>query len=238
MKIFISEIEEIFKDIFKHEEGLVKSVETVFEKSDNSDFYKLVISIHEMSIEDTIIIHTKFVFKTDTNKEYLIDNSFSYLYDINCIYHTIKFDSISKLRSKIESIVRNNKFGEDIILLSDFIVSPVTFLNFYLTREKITDYSVYDVAYDPKFKMTPCYETTFDFKINVNNNYNIDLSISKNNSNSKEAEYKFAFKFMDDYDNIVTDTLKNIHYTIGGGLSEILNRNLKNIKESDANKKV
>ena len=37
-------------------------------KIDNEEFYKLVISIHGLSMEDTLIIHTKFIFKTDLEK--------------------------------------------------------------------------------------------------------------------------------------------------------------------------
>ena len=61
--IKISEIEEIFKEIFDEDKGLVKSVETVYEQPNgSSDFLKLVISIHGLTFEDVSIIHTKFVF--------------------------------------------------------------------------------------------------------------------------------------------------------------------------------
>jgi len=65
VKTKISEIEQTFKDIFEDEEGKVSSVETIYEMSEDEKFYKLVISIHNLSIEDTVIIHTKFIFKTD-----------------------------------------------------------------------------------------------------------------------------------------------------------------------------
>jgi len=79
----IAEIEQAFKDIFEEEEGLVQSIDTVYEMSQDENFYKLVISIHGLSVEDTLIIHTKFIFKVDLEKRNLIDNSFIYLYDIN-----------------------------------------------------------------------------------------------------------------------------------------------------------
>ena len=74
--IRIAEIEQTFKDIFDEEEGLVQSVDTVYELSKDEQFYKLVISIHGLSVEDTLIIHTKFIFKVDSEKRKLIDNSF------------------------------------------------------------------------------------------------------------------------------------------------------------------
>jgi hypothetical protein len=68
MKTKISEIESAFKEIFEEEEGKVSSVESVYELSENEDFYKLVISVHNLSTADTLIIHTKFIFKTDLKK--------------------------------------------------------------------------------------------------------------------------------------------------------------------------
>ena len=100
----------------------------------------------------------------------------------------------------------------------------------YMRRYNITDYSVFDVEYSPKFKSTPCDKTTFDFKININNNYNIDLSIRK--IDRKDADgldtFKFQFKFMDEIDTIESDTLKNFHFIIGSNIAKILDRKLKN----------
>ena len=162
--IRIAEIEQTFKDIFEKEEGLVQSVDTVYELSNDEEFYKLVISIHGLSIEDTLIIHTKFIFKTDLEKRNLIDNSFIYLYDINCNYRKTDFRNIVDLKTKIEDIIQSNDFGEDIQILSDFIEAPAMFLNHYMRRAKITEYSIFDVIYEPKFKTAPCDAITFDFE--------------------------------------------------------------------------
>ena len=74
MEIKISEIEQVFKDVFVAEEGVVNTVESVYEMSRDEDFYKLVISIHGLSTQDTSIIHTKFIFKTDLDKRHIVDN--------------------------------------------------------------------------------------------------------------------------------------------------------------------
>ena len=103
--IRIQEIEEAFKEIFDEEKGVVTSVDTVYEKSENEDFLKLVICLHGLSTEDISIIHTKFVFKTDLMKRNIIENSFIYLYDINCVYHKIEFDSIIDMKKKIDDIL-------------------------------------------------------------------------------------------------------------------------------------
>lgn len=228
--IRIAEIEQTFKDIFEEEEGLVQSIETIYELSENEEFYKLVISIHGLAIEDTLIIHTKFIFKVDTNKRNLIDNSFIYLYDINCNYHKVDFRNIVDMKNKIEDIMESNDFGEDIQILSDFIEAPAMFLNYYMRRAKITEYSIFDVKYEPKFKTTPCDKTTFDFEVDVNNNYKFDVSIYKIDRKSDDEEndtYRYQFKFMDDIETIEIDTLRNIHFTIGSNIARILDKKLK-----------
>lgn len=228
--IKISEIEQTFKDVFQEEEGLVQTLESVYELSEDEQFYKLVISLHNLSIKDTLIIHTKFIFKTDLKKTQIIDKSLIYLYDINCIYHKIDFNNVIDLKEKIEKILETNNFGEDIKILSDFISAPAMFLNHYMRRAKITEYSIFDVKYDPKFKTAPCDEVTFDFEVDINNNYKVYVSIHKIDRPSNDEEfdtYKFQFKFMDEIKTIDNDTLQNIHYTIGSNIAKILDDKLK-----------
>lgn len=226
--IRIAEIEQLFKDIFEEEKGKVSSVESVYELSKDEKFFKLVISIHNLSTKDTSIIHTKFMFKTDLKKTHIIENNFLYLFDINCIYHKVDFENIVDLRKRIEDVIESNNFGQDIQILSDFIEAPAMFLNYYMRRSKITQYSVFDVEYEPKFKTTPCDRVSFDFKININDNYHFELSITKKESDSTEEPdiYKFQFKFLDEYKTIDNDTLTNIHYTIGSNIAKILDEKL------------
>jgi hypothetical protein len=230
MEIKISEVEQVFKDVFDEEEGVVNSVETVYESPEEGDFLRLIISIHGLSTQDASIIHTKFIFKVDKDKRKVVEDSFIYLYDINCVYHRIQFTSVVDMKNKVEEVIQARKFGEDIQILSDFIESPAMFLNYYMRRAKITDYSVFDVEYEPKFKTQPCDQTTFDFKVNINNNYNIEVSIKK--VDREEAEdvdrYKFQFKFMDEITTQESDTLKNLHFFIGDHVAKILDKKLKN----------
>lgn len=230
MNIKISEIEQIFKDVFEEEEGVVNTVESVYEMSSEEDFYKLVISIHGLAIQDVSIIHTKFIFKADLDKRNIIENSFIYLYDLNCVYHKIEFSNVVDMKKKIEDIIESNNFGEDLQILSDFIEAPSMFLNYYMRRAKITDYSIFDVEYEPKFKTTPCDKTTFDFKININNNYNMELTVYKIDRDGKDETdtYKFQFKFMDEIETFESDTLKNLHYFIGDHIAKMLDKKLKN----------
>lgn len=231
MNIKISEIEQVFKDIFEEEKGVVNSIETVYEKpKTKDDFLKLVITIQGLATEDVSIIHTKFIFKTDLEKRKIIKDSFLYLYEINCIYHEVEFSNIIDLKTKIEDIIESNSFGEDLQIISDFIEAPAMFLNYYMRRSDITDYSVFDVEYQPKFKTIPCYKTTFDFKININNQYHIDLSIRKFEAEDEDENdsYKFQFRFMDEITTVESDTLKNFHFFIGNNIAKILDKKLKN----------
>ena len=227
--IKISEIEQTFKDVFGEEEDKVGSIENVWELSEDEKFYKLVISIQNLAVEDTLIIHTKFIFKTDLEKRHIMDNSFIYLFDINCIYHKVDFENVIDLKKKIEEVLESNDFGEDIKILSDFIEAPAMFLNYYMKRARITEYSVFDVKYEPKFKTQPCDKTTFDFEIDINNNYKIELTITKRDRKEDEDHdtYKFQFKFLDEYKTVENDTLNNIHYTIGSNLAKLLDEKLK-----------
>jgi len=230
MDIKISEIQELFKEIFENEEGVASSVETVYELSTDEKFYKMVVSIQGLETEDVSIIHTKFIFKVDLEKRNLIEDTFIYLFDINCIYHKMEFTTVLDLRKKVEDIIDSNNFGQDLQILSDFIEAPAMFLNYYMRRAKITDYSVFEVDYQPKFKTTPCDETTFDFKININNNYDMELSISKVDRADEEDidTYKYQFRFMDEIETFETDTLKNLHFFIGDHIAKILDKKLKN----------
>jgi hypothetical protein len=227
----ISEIEEIFKEVFDEEKGVVNSVESVYESPEEGDFLKLVISIHGLVTEDTTIIHTKFIFKVDLEKRRIVEESFIYLYDVNCVYHKIEFKNVIDLKERITDIIESKDFGEDLQILSDFIEAPAMFLNYYMRRHKITDYSIFDVEYQPKFKTTPCDKTTFDFKLNINNNYDMDLSITKVDRDEEKNEidsYKFQFRFMDDIETYESDTLDNVHFFIGSNIAKMLDKKLKN----------
>ena len=133
------------------------------------------------------------------------------------------------MNKKIDDIIESNNFGEDIQILSDFIEAPAMFLNYYMKRAKITEYSVFEVEYEPKFKMVSCDKTTFDFDININNNYNMQLSISKIERKNEDDidNYKFQFRFLDEYKTITNDTLNNIHFIIGSNIAKILDEKLK-----------
>ena len=218
MNIKISEINDLFKSIFT--EGKFLTYKNIYEKHDN--YYNLVISIHSLLLNETFVIHTKFIFKTNLEKVDIIENSFIYLYDLNCKYHKKIFNDTNELEYKLKKIIKTNNFGNDLQLLSDFIESPALLLNHFLKIKDRLDYSIFDVIYEPKFKISKCEDLQFDFIININNIYDIKLNIKKINE-----EFEFIFKFYEDSINLKSDNLKNLHFTIGEGLLKILDKKLK-----------
>ena len=98
-----------------------------------------------------------------------------------------------------------------------------------MRKNGITDYSVFDVKYEPKFKISSCDKTTFDFHININNNYDMEVSIKKIEREGPDETntYKFQFKFMDEVESVESDTMKNIHYFMGSNIARILDEKLK-----------
>ena len=210
MAIKISEIDELFKSVFT--EGRFLTYKNVYEKHDN--YYNLVISIHSLLLEETFVIHTKFIFKTNLEKTEINGNYFTYLYDINCNYHKELFKSVNELEYKLKRIIKTNNFGRDLQLLSDFVESPALLLNHYLKTSDRLDYTVFDVIYEPKFKITKCEDLRFDFVISVNDTYDVKLSIKKVKLDETN-DYEFSFSFLDELLNIKSDVLKNIHFTIG-----------------------
>lgn len=212
----LKQIDETIKEVF--DTSKVKNVDTVYEKT-NGDFLKLVISLHGLTFEDTVIVHTKFIFKTNLEKTGLVDNVFVYLYDLKCVYKQVKFDSDSTddLKTKLIDIINSNMFGNDLQSLSEFMEQPATRINHYLNQKGVEDFSVYTVDYDPKFKMMPCEDMAFDFTINVNEQHEFDLNIDK-----QDEIFKLTFKFMDEIEIIDAESLSNLSGIVGEQLMKML----------------
>jgi len=137
------------------------------------------------------------------------------LYDINCEYIRIDFSDLNDFGNKISNIFKENKFGKDIKILSDFIKSPSTLINKWFQENKITNISVVNLDFT-KIEIIPCEDISFDFKIELNNNQKVDLTIKKESDN----KYLFNFKFLD---NIYEEEQKNLNRLI-----ETIGNNLKN----------
>lgn len=218
----LSQVDSVIREIF--DETLVKSVETVYQKveDDNDELigYLLVISLHAIEIEDTIIIHTKFNFPVNNQKSGLTENTFSYLRDLSCEYKHVEFEEDSKedLKNKIEKIIFENDFSDDLKILSDFLVASTQLINNYLYQKDIEKFSVHSVHYNPRFKITSCENMTYDFDLNVNNNEIVNLSIKK----IEDDNYQFQFKYKE-VETKEVDSIVNIEGIIGEYLINIFN---------------
>lgn len=211
MEILISDLVNKIKEVF--DSTKVLSVESVYEKIDNSDDLRLVISMNKILYDDVNIIYTKIIFTVDSTKSKLLKNYFTYLFDINCEYVRIEFTDLQDFTTKISNIFKENKFGENIKILSKFVKSPSTLINEWFQENKITNISVINVK-EEKISIMPCKSMFFNFIIDLNNNQNVDLTISKEG----ESEYVFKFKIFNNIYEEKLSNLKSLVETIGSSL--------------------
>lgn len=205
MDILVKDIIDKIKEVFNSTKVL--SVDSVYEKIDNSNDLKLVISMNKILYDDVNIIYTKLIFTCDNTKSKITKNYFTYLFDINCEYVRINFTTIEDFASKIMNIFKDNKFGENIKILSTFIKSPATLINTWFEDNKIADLSVVNVN-ESKISIMPCKSLYFNFKIELNNNQNVDLTLSKEG----ESEYILKFKI---FNNIYEERQSNLNNLVG-----------------------
>jgi hypothetical protein len=211
MAILVGDLVDKIKEVF--DSTKVLSVESVYEKIENSTDLRLVMSMNKILYDDVNIIYTKLIFTTDDTKSNLAKNNFTYLYDINCEYVRIEFTNLEDFSTKISNIFNQNKFGENLKILSKFIKSPSTLINEWFQENKISDVSVVNVK-EEKISIMPCKSLNFSFIIDLNNNQSVNLNISK------EGDKEYIFKF-EIFNNIYEDkqsSLKELVETIGNGL--------------------
>jgi len=213
MEILISDLVDKIKKIF--DSTKVLSIESVYEKIDNSSELRLVISMNKILYDDVNIIYTKIIFICDESKVKITKSYFTYLYDINCEYVRVEFSDLEDFGNKISNLFNKNRFGENIKILSRFIKSPATLINTWFEENKITDLSVINVN-EEKISIMPCKSLFFSFKIDLSNNQTVDLTISKEKNN----EYIFKFKI---FNNIYEDKETNLNRLV-----ETIGNNLKN----------
>lgn len=226
--ISLKQIDSNLKTVFT--DSKVQSMDSVYELSKDEKYYKLVFSIHSLNVEleeskNTIILHTKFIFRTNLSKTMLDENNFWYLKDINCKYVKVDFDSNTDLINRLQEIINENSFGEDIKSLSHFISeAPSSSINDFLSKNYTDEFSVTNVMYNPSLKMTPCKDITFDFDITLNNGeYDIKLSIKKEGSGS----YKFFYYINNEIEEVDSEFLGPLPQLVGDHLQYLYNKILK-----------
>ena len=216
MEITIKEIESSIKKVFNGAEIL--NTESVYESINDSGNLKLIIFLNKLLDKTISVLYTKLIFIVNDGKSKLINNSFLYLYDINCNYVNVDFTDTMDFEKKLGRIIKHEKFGNDLKVLSKFIESPAFLINEWFKKNKINEISVTNVKYDPKMYIMPCKSLQFTFLISVNN---IDIPFTlKKESNEI---YNFSFQINDNIINIDKPNLKTLVDTIG----TVLKNNLK-----------
>ena len=127
MSITVESVSDMVKSIF--DQTKLASIETVYEKIDNSSDLKLILFFHNVFYDRTNVIYTKIIFITDKDKVYITKNNFTYLYDINCDYKRVDFDSLDDFKVKIKRVFDDRQFGDQLKTLSDIIKNPTTLIN-------------------------------------------------------------------------------------------------------------
>ena len=199
----------------------VQDLKPVWEKLNDRDGYKWVLTLHRFTWDNANVLYTKIIVKTDSSKTKLLDNSFSYLYDLNCYYRDVKFSNLEDFKIKLERIFKDNKFGLNLKRISEFVVSPAMSLNEWLYKSKIDTISVFDFQYQPKFLILPCKKLSFDFLLNVNNKDEVNITIKRiltDQGDTQKEMFDYTFNYLDSFDTKQTEDLSTIVETIGSYL--------------------
>lgn len=208
MNIKISEIKNTLDDIFGN--SLITSVDYKYVNKDNKND-NLILYLNNISSQEFNVIYTKILFNVDKKRNQLSENSFSYLYDINCVYRKVDFTDIQDFETKIKNIFKNNKFGRDIKILSQFIKSPSMIINKWFSDNITDNISVVNVVYNPKLNNMSCENTMFVFDINTNKNIDFTVNIKKVNINN----YTINISNSSDTTKIETENLDTLTEDIG-----------------------
>lgn len=206
--MLFKEAAECITDFFK--DAQVKKTKAVWEKFEDETGYKWVLVIHHLNWGDAVIIHTKFILKTDKEKTNLLKTQFSYLYDLNCKYVFIDFLDLEDLKRKLSEIIQENKFGDDVKSLSKFLINPAMQLNEKLYKEDIENYTIFNFDYDPNYSIVPCKVISFDFKFDINNVNFVTLNLKKHGKD----DYVYGFKLDNEFEEVRIKDLSNIEGVI------------------------
>lgn len=200
------ELQNKIKNIF--EETHLLHFKAVLEEDKNG--WNWILTFDKLTSPTTLIIHTRFIFKLDSEKKNLRSNEFLYLYDLNCKYKLVRFEDLDNLSIKINNILEQDIFGSNLMALSELIISPEQSINNYFYEHKIDGYSIYSFDYNPKYTVIPCQELTLDFKFNINNKQDVSLQIQK----IKDEKFILSFKYLDKNTKVELDNLDSLIATI------------------------
>ena len=188
-------LQKTIKSIFA--ETKVKALHDVLEEDANG--WNWILSFDMLENPTSLILHTKFIFKLDHDKQKLRRNEFLYLYDLNCVYRWQKFTDMTNLGELVNDILVNSRFGKNLLAASEFMVSPSNAVNKYFYDNKDITLSVFEVDYQPRASVIACIHTTLDFKFNVNNKYELYVRVQKDEETEKKEKYELLFAQTEDF---------------------------------------
>ncbi len=215
--ITIQNIEQAIREVMAGSE--IQYTNSVYEEKDG--ILRLILFFNKLFSKDQVIIYTKLMFNVDDKKERLLvtkekNYSFKYLYDINCQYEKKFFDDINDFKNQWSSVIKNNKFGDNIKILSEFIKQPSFIINDWLNKNNVKDISVTGVKYDPRVKVMPCKSLFFHFVLTINNSDEVELYVKKEGKN----DFVITLRINEDnFDTNVPD-LKTFIQVIGEALKD------------------
>lgn len=191
IKITIQELYNAIKEVMGGSE--IQFSDSIYEKKDGK--MRLVIFFNKLFAKENVILYTKLLFEVDDNKQHLIPNKdgqhfFKYLYDINCQYNMKMIDNMDDFKNQWKKIIKNNMFGPNIKILSEFIKQPSFMINNWFNKNNVKNISITGFKYDPKTKIMPCKILSFHFIININNTDDIELFLKK------EGKDDFIYSFV------------------------------------------
>ena len=185
-KITWEALQTTFKAIFK--DAKMKDSKDVLEKDPNG--WNWIVKFDMLENPTSLILHTKFIFKLDSTQKYLRANEFFYLSDLNCKYRFQRFTDLANLAELINNILMNDRFGKNLLAVSEFMISPSKAVNKYFYEHEVNSLSVYDADFKPQVNFVPCKSFKMHFKFNINNKHDITMVIQQD---SKDGDFNLHF---------------------------------------------
>jgi len=214
-KIAIRDIETAIRESMAGSE--IQFSDSVYEEKGGT--LRLIIFFNKLFTKTNVVLYTKLLFVVDQNKEYILPNKenqnfFKYLFDINCQYKMKIFDDINDFKTQWSDVVNNNKFGDNIKILSEFIKQPSFMVNNWFNENNIKDISLTGFKYEPRIKVMPCKNLSFHFVINVNNSEDIELFIRKEGKSDFVLTFNINGKNVDIEKSNLSDLIRTVGETI------------------------
>ena len=216
-KIAIRDIEAAIKEAMTGSE--IQFSDSVYEKK--SDQLRLIIFFNKLFSAENVVLYTKLLFDVDEQKEYLEPNKtgqnfFKYLYDMNCQYKMKIIDDVNDFKTQWSKIIKENDFGPNIKILSEFIKQPSFLINEWFNKNDIKDISVTGFKYEPKMKIMPCKILSFHFVLDVNNSEEVELFIKKEDKN----DFIYTFNINGKNVDVEKSDLSTLVQTVGETLKD------------------